>query len=64
VARSPDRFLQGLFRRHPARLLDLLTAQGTDLRQPRTRDAILDTLAQHTPGFVRAVRAALADTEP
>ncbi len=64
MARSPDRFLQGLFRRHPARLLDLLTAQGTDLRQPRTRDAILDTLAQHTPGFVRAVRAALADTEP
>lgn len=56
VAQTPDRFLQGLLRRHPARLLDLLAEQGADLRQPRTLDAILDTLAQHVPGFVRAAR--------
>ena len=34
----------------------LLIAQGADLRQPRTLDALLGTLAQHTPTFVRAVR--------
>lgn len=63
VARSPDRFLESLFARHTARVIELLIAQGADLRQPRTLAAILDTLAQHTPGFVRAVHAGLADAE-
>jgi predicted nucleic acid-binding protein len=58
---TPDRFLQALFRRQPARLIALLVAQGADLRQPRSPEAILETLAQHAPGFARAVRAAIAD---
>jgi predicted nucleic acid-binding protein len=57
AARTPDRFLQTLFRRRPARLIELLVAQGTDLRHPRPPDMLLDTLSPHTPGFVRAVRA-------
>ncbi len=61
AARTPDRFLQDLFRRQPARLVEILVAQGADLRQPRSPEAILDTLAQHAPGFVRTVRAAMAD---
>lgn len=61
VARPPDRFLQGLFLHNPTRLRAPLTAQGADLRQPRTLDAILDTLARHTPGFVHAVRATPID---
>lgn len=58
VARSPNRFLLALFLRHPARVFDLLADQGAALRQPRTRDALLDTLAQHAPTFTVAVRAA------
>lgn len=61
VALPPDRFLHSIFQRHPARLLDLLIQQGADLRQPRTLAAILDTLAQHTPTFVRTVRAVTTD---
>lgn len=61
AARTPDRFLQDLFRRQPARLTEILTAQGADLRQPRSPEAILDTLAQHAPGFARTARAAMAD---
>jgi hypothetical protein len=62
AARTPDRFPQALFRRHPARLIEVLIAQGVELRQPRTLDAGLNTLAQHVPGFVSAVRAVIADT--
>jgi hypothetical protein len=62
VARTPDRFLQLLFRRQPTRLIALLVAQGTDLRQPRTLKTLLDTLALHAPGFARTVRAAITDT--
>lgn len=61
AARPPDRFLQDLFRRQPARLIEILVAQGADLRQPRSPEAILDTLARHAPGFVRTVRAAMAE---
>ena len=57
AARSPDQFLRGLLRRHPARLLDVLAEQGAALRQPRTLDAILATLAQHAPAFADAARA-------
>lgn len=61
VARTPDRFLQTLFRRQPARLIEIVVAQGADLRRPRSPEAILGTLAQHAPGFVRTVRDAIAD---
>jgi len=56
VASSPDEFLQQIFTRNPAKLLDLLTAQGVALRQPRTLDAILDTLTQHAPEFARSAQ--------
>ena len=59
VVRTPDRFLQSLFLLQPARLIEILVAQGADLRQPRSPEAILATLAQHAPGFVRAVRAVI-----
>lgn len=45
TAQSPDQFLQDLFGRDPATLLDLLIAQGTALHDQRTLDGLLDTLA-------------------
>lgn len=57
TARPPEQFLQGLFRKHLLVVLDLLVTQGAALRNPRTLDALLDTLAQYTPEFARLVRA-------
>lgn len=54
VANSPDQFLQRLLEQDRPKLLDLLSAQGAALQQPRTLAAILDTLLQHAPRFVRS----------
>ena len=56
VARTPDRFLGGLLAADPAGMRALLVARGAELHRPRTLDAVLDTLAQHAPAFVRAAR--------
>lgn len=63
VASSPDEFLQQIFAQHPAKLLDLLTAQGSALRQPRTLGAILDTLTQHAPEFARSAQGYATDKQ-
>jgi predicted nucleic acid-binding protein len=60
VARSPDRFLLRRFRQDQTGMLSLLRRQGAELRPPRTLAAVLETLAQHAPGFVAQVRATLA----
>jgi predicted nucleic acid-binding protein len=57
VARTPDQFLGDLLAGDPRGMRALLVAQGAELHSPRTLDAVLDTLAQHAPAFVRAVRA-------
>jgi len=57
VARTPDRFLSDLLAEDPGGMHALLVAQGAELHRPRTLEAILDTLAQHAPAVVRAVRA-------
>jgi predicted nucleic acid-binding protein len=58
-ARTPDRFLTMLFEDSPRAMIRLLIEQGERLRQPRTLDAMLDTLSQHAPNFARLVRAAV-----
>ncbi len=63
VASSPDEFLQQIFARSPGKMLDLLTAQGAALKQPRTLDAILDTLSQHAPEFARLASAYLGEEQ-
>lgn len=57
IAQTPDRFLTALLADEPVGMLALLTAQGAELHRPRTRVQVLETLAQHVPAFVRAVRA-------
>jgi predicted nucleic acid-binding protein len=57
IARTPDRFLNSLLAEDPDGTLALLVAQGAELHRPRTLDVVLDTLAQHAPAFVRAIRA-------
>lgn len=57
VARTPDQFLGDLLATDPDGMRALLVAQGAEIHRPRTLDAILDTLAQHAPAFVRVVRA-------
>lgn len=64
VAQTPDRFLVRLLRQDQAGMLRLLRRQGAELRPPRTIAAVLETLAQHAPGFVAQVRAALAVAPP
>lgn len=56
VAKSPDQFLGELFEHRPARLIAILTAQGRELRQPLTLEAILDTLEQHAPSVISRLR--------
>jgi predicted nucleic acid-binding protein len=56
-AQTPDQFLAMLLRDRPDAIIQLLIEQGEQLRQPRTLDAILDTLSQHAPNFARLVRA-------
>jgi len=56
VSRSPDQFLLGLFSDHADVLVALLTVQGAQLRQPRSLQQVLATLAQHTPRFAEAVQ--------
>jgi predicted nucleic acid-binding protein len=63
AAVSPDRFLRALYREDPARVLDLLIAQGADLRRPRSLEMILSTLEQHAPSFAKQARDAAGAIE-
>ncbi len=60
VALHPDVFLTRLQTRYPDDLDRIICEQAAALRKPaRTAGQLLDTLAQHTPGFVRLVRPRL-----
>jgi predicted nucleic acid-binding protein len=56
-AQHPDVFLSRQFDRDPDQMRLALESQIRKLRKPpRTYDEVLDTLAQHTPHFVRLLR--------
>ncbi len=60
VALHPDVFLTRLHALYPDELDRIIREQAAALRKPaRTAGQLLDTLAQHTPGFVRLVRPRL-----
>jgi predicted nucleic acid-binding protein len=52
---SPDAFLLDLLARDRARIEGILDAQGAALHPPRTRAAVLASLAPLVPGFVAAL---------
>ncbi len=56
-AQSPDTFMGRLFDLSPGTMVRILTEQGADLRQSRTLEQVLESLAPHVPRFVEAVRA-------
>jgi len=60
VALHPDVFLTRLHALYPDELDRIVREQAAALKKPpRTAGQLLDTLAQHTPGFVRLVRSRL-----
>ena len=59
-ALAPDTFLCLLARQYPEQMLLILREQAGDLRNPpKTLEQLLDTLAQHAPGFVALMRREL-----
>lgn len=52
---TPDSFLLDLLARHRARLEEILEAQGAALHPPRTRAAVLASLAPLVPNFAAAL---------
>jgi predicted nucleic acid-binding protein len=60
-AQAPDTFLCLLARQQSEQMLVILKEQAGDLRNPpKTLEQLLDTLAQHAPGFVALMRAELS----
>ena len=57
-ALSPDEFLSSLFHVNPERIVRIIKRQAGELRSStQTVSQMLDTLAQHVPGFVALLRA-------
>lgn len=60
-ARTADSFLLHLFELDPETLVRILTAQGADMRQPRTLEQILQGLATQLPLFIARTRRFLQE---
>ncbi len=61
VAMHPDEFLMILQAKRPTVVLEVLTEQAGDLKNPPwSLDELLDALAKVVPGFVDAVRRSMA----
>ncbi len=50
---SPDEFLVGLYRRAPLRMMEIIDAQASQIRQ--TKSTVLDRLKAGLPEFVALV---------
>ncbi|MGK7905122.1 MAG: PIN domain-containing protein [Hormoscilla sp.] len=63
-ALSPDDFLMFLFKKYSERMMQIITEQAAQLKNPpKTVEEVLDDLAPIAPQFAAAVRSGLGERE-